>query len=132
MALGLGKKSCEALGIKVSDVGRVEMLAPHNHNHWNATRDKFRRLFPATDRWIAQCYNMPSYRQCVISMLDELLEGFGVEAIRSEKYWDNYYGDCVAEYVNMGETYALTVIRKVGQDNFFISSLGDFVESNNL
>lgn len=64
--------------------------------------------------------------------INALLKGYGVEAIRGE--WQNgYWCDIVADYVNMGDTYNLTVLR-IRQDSggevFRVSSCGDWVERN--
>lgn len=63
-----------------------------------------------------------------------LLGGYGVEAIRGE--WQNgYWCDIVADYVNMGDTYAITVMHVRGEHSgrpvkFIVTSWGDWVERN--
>jgi hypothetical protein len=56
------------------------------------------------------------------------VEGYGVEPIRSQNYAGGYWGDIVALYVNMGDTYTPTVVYNVKRDVFTVCSLGDFVE----
>lgn len=63
--------------------------------------------------------------------INTLIGGYGVEGIRGE--WQNgYWGDVVATYVNMGDTYDNTVMMVRG-DSFspakiFVSTYGDWVE----
>jgi hypothetical protein len=70
----------------------------------------------------------------VFAVLEEALEDagesayFGVEAIRSESQWDNYYGDVVALYLNTGDSYACTLLYDTVKDEFHLISWGDWVE----
>jgi hypothetical protein len=62
--------------------------------------------------------------------LDEILEGYGTEVIRSSnKFINHYYQDIIATYINMGESYATTIILMHENHQFIISSWGDLVES---
>lgn len=62
-----------------------------------------------------------------IDKINTILHGYGVEAIRGE--WQNgYWCDIVASYVNMGDTYAITVIN-ARDKGFLVMSVGDFVET---
>lgn len=69
-----------------------------------------------------------------LEVINRLLKGCGTEAIRGE--WQNgYWCDIVAAYVNLGDTYALTVIQVRGEfsgcaSRFIVSSWGDWVERN--
>ena len=66
--------------------------------------------------------------------INQLLCGNGVEAIRGE--WQNgYWCDIVGVYVNLGDTYDLTVLQIRGEtrncpSRFIVSSWGDWVEKN--
>lgn len=74
---------------------------------------------------IAQYHHNPSYTHRLMTALDEIIEGYGVETLRK--------GDeVIAEYVNLGDTYAVTIIRKIDTGSIIISSWGDFAESNRL
>lgn len=64
-----------------------------------------------------------------LELANELLDGHGTEAIHSGDYTDPYYGDIVAVYVNMGDTYIPTVIYDVVDDRFRIEDFGTFVEA---
>ncbi len=66
-----------------------------------------------------------------LQAINDLLRAYGTEAIRGD--WQNgYWCDIVACYVNMGDSYATTVIQV--RDNygngsrFIVSTIGDFVE----
>ena len=55
------------------------------------------------------------------------LDGYGVEAIFG-KYVNSYYQDCVALYVNTGDTYEPTILYDTVAREFGITTMGDFVE----
>lgn len=79
--------------------------------------------------WIRQCYNMPSDDELKMSAFNEILEGYGTEAINGE--WQNgRWGNVVAEYVNMGDTYIPTIINH-RDEGFMVSSWGDLMEKMN-
>lgn len=87
-------------------------------------------LFPQTCEWIGQCYNRPRANEIQIEALNELLDGYGVEAIEHEEiYVDRYHGNIVASYVNVGETYAPTLILDHIKNRWLVCSWGDFYES---
>lgn len=58
----------------------------------------------------------------------ELLGGYSVDSIRSEEYYDRYYMDSIALYINMGDTYDQTIIFRTDLRKFFISNMGVEVE----
>ena len=65
-----------------------------------------------------------------MNIANEALDGFGVETLRIEGGWTNsYWRDCVALYVNLGETYAPTIIYDITTDKFRVCSWGAFYES---
>ena len=67
-----------------------------------------------------------------LETINELLGGYGTEAIRGE--WQNgYWCDIVASYVNVGDSYNLTVMHVRGDSRngrFIVSSTGDWIEKN--
>ncbi len=111
---------------------------------------KFRKEFPMRnkDPYLDDIYREDSVKACQIALrktlkvpekdrlekINELLKGYGTEAIRGE--WQNgYWCDIVACHVNMGDTYATTVIQVRGdwsgaRSRFIVSSFGDWVEKN--
>lgn len=61
--------------------------------------------------------------------VNRLLDLHGVEPIRKEGEWDNYFGDIIALYLNTGETYESTVLIDVRNLKITIRSVGDFIEA---
>jgi hypothetical protein len=62
-----------------------------------------------------------------MKVINSILEGYGVESIRG-RTWDNYFTDSCALYVNMGDTYALTIIYDVPKQKFVVTTWGQWVE----
>lgn len=86
--------------------------------------------FQSVRDWIRQCYSCPSDDELKMAALNEHLGGFGVEAIRVEGEWvDSFHGDIVATYVNMGDTYARTIVLDSASGEFIEASWGDYYES---
>ena len=81
--------------------------------------------FPQTSAWIRQCYNMPDNTDLVMSAINELTGGFGVEALRHP----NDESNLIAEYVNQGDTYALTILRDMESGDYILTSWGDWLQS---
>ena len=82
----------------------------------------------AVEAWIVQCYNRPHNRELQMCAINKLLNGFGCEAVRCEEWLDSYHCDIRAVYVNMGDTYAGTVILDHKTDRYYVTTLGDWVE----
>lgn len=63
--------------------------------------------------------------------IDKILETHGVEAIRGGEYdQGGFWGDVVAIYANMGDSYVSTILYDVNGRKFMLTSYGDFVERN--
>lgn len=77
------------------------------------------RGFYSVEKWIAQCYHIPSTGELVIQALADVLQGYGVEPIRADRN-----DDSIAEYINMGETYTPTIVLCDGK--FEVCSWGDW------
>jgi len=112
--------------------------------------NRFRKEFPMRnkDPHIDDIYKADPVKACQLALrrtakvpwkermgeIDTLLKGYGIEGINGE--WQNgYWCNVVAEYVNMGDTYATTVIHvrgdwSGGRSRFIVSSFGDWVEKN--
>jgi len=71
-----------------------------------------------------QCYHPPRYQERMETALNEVLEGFGAEAI---------FGDSCTQpdavYINMGETYAATLLFDYARGRWLVTSWGDWVEA---
>lgn len=79
---------------------------------------------PKTHAWVAKCYHRPSRHALRMEMINEELEGFGVEAIFAEH--DALSPD--AEYINMGDTYSTTVLWDDIEGKFLVTTWGDWLE----
>lgn len=84
--------------------------------------------FDSVKRQIAECYNPPDNVDLTLTAINEVLEGYGVEAIRGS-WVDGYHGDVCALYVNLGDTYDQTVIYDTRKGEYKVTSWGDWVES---
>lgn len=63
---------------------------------------------------------------------NKTLGGYGVESLATSKYWDPYYGEIAALYVNMGDTYNKTVLYDCEKKVFLETSWGNFVDNSSL
>ncbi|MCK5133534.1 MAG: hypothetical protein KAR40_15445 [Candidatus Sabulitectum sp.] len=61
-------------------------------------------------------------------LISDMLEGHGVEFLRSSYGSLGNFAEDGIEYVNMGDTYALTVIFDVASRRFYWCDLGSLVE----
>lgn len=85
--------------------------------------------FKSASQYKNQCYNTPADYLLKLYALNELLELFGVEAIENKGiYINSYFGNFTYDYLNTGDTYALTIIRCNKTGKFFISSWGNVAE----
>lgn len=66
----------------------------------------------------------------VLKEVDDLLDAHGIEAIRGDYSVDNYYHDVVALYINMGDSYDATLLYETENEQFLVTSFGDWVERN--
>lgn len=83
--------------------------------------------FASVQKWVKQCYNQPKHLDLVMEAANELLGGYGIEAIRGE--WQNgFWCDVRAVYVNMGDTYTSTLLYDRDSACYRVMSWGDFVE----
>lgn len=79
--------------------------------------------------WINQCFHKPSYRELSLNALNYLLEGHGVESINNPNVFvDNYYHDCVIEYVNVGDSYYPTIYLDTINQTFGIACYEDIMQ----
>ena len=85
--------------------------------------------YPSVEAWLRQCYHRPPEREQMALALNEILGGSGVEAIRG-RYVDSYHLDIQAVYINLGDTYAATLLLDHETDRWIVTSWGDWVEKN--
>jgi hypothetical protein len=81
------------------------------------------------DAWLTQCFNKPNPDEIKMQAINQVLEGYGIESVRTSKWKNGFWCDVLCTYVNMGDSYIPTVIhhRKHG---FMVSSIGDVIEKN--
>ena len=80
-------------------------------------------------RTIIRNMQSPKDAEECIEIINKLLCGFGIESLRGD-YVDGYYQTTNALYVNLGETYAPTIIYDTLKQCWYCYSYGDFVEVN--
>lgn len=85
--------------------------------------------YASVQNWVGQCFNRPSSAELVLEALNEVMGGFGVEAIRG-RWVDSYHCDIQAVYVNMGDTYDITIFLDHETGNYVLTSYGDWIERN--
>lgn len=83
--------------------------------------------YPEAQRRTAECYHKPEWVDRVMHVLDGMLHGYGVEAIN--EVHESYFEFTGIEYVNMGDTYALTVMYDHRSGSWRVQSWGDAVEN---
>lgn len=81
--------------------------------------------FPVTSSWLNRCYNRPAKHELIMSAINEIVGGFGVEAIKHPQDSD----EIVAEYINTGDSYSATIIRDCETGQYSLSTWGDVAES---
>jgi hypothetical protein len=89
------------------------------------TKKRKTRDYKSVQELERQCFNPPDYPYRLMTALNEITEGCGVEGIDKN-------GKCIAEYINHGDPYVTTLMRKVDTGHIWITCWGDFVESNRL
>ena len=84
---------------------------------------------PGVADWVRRCYSEPPRVEKILEALNELLEGYGTEVIRG-RYVDSFWRESQLAYVNMGETYAPTIGYDTEEDEYVLTSWGDWYEAN--
>lgn len=76
-----------------------------------------------------RCHNSRERRlEAIMDAADRLLNGHGNEALTCPGYHGGFYHDIHASYVNMGDTYALTLVLDHESEKFLVTSWGDYLE----
>ena len=88
-------------------------------------------MFKSVQQLRKQCFNKPDTIQEKLTVLNELIDGHGVEPIQvsEELYQDSYYGNCIGEYINLGDTYITTIVFNTIEREWLVTSWGDYFES---
>ena len=86
--------------------------------------------FESVRNWERQCFHPPCDTEKVLEALNEVLEGYGTEAMHSEDMWVNsYWRETAFAYVNQGDTYTATICYIPDEERFVVSCWGDLMES---
>jgi hypothetical protein len=109
---------------KISDESAERILIIFKTN-------KKQTLLDLADDWNLSTNFMEydSIKELKLTLINILSENFGVEALRDEKFYDSYFGNAIASYVNTGHSYALTLLWNHVNDQLLWASYGDFVEA---
>ena len=60
--------------------------------------------------------------------INTILSGYGVESIKDNR-WTSYYCDIGLLYVNMGDTYTMTILLDHEAGRYSVTSWGNWVEA---
>lgn len=86
----------------------------------------------ACAKWVRQCYHTPSWHEQALEACNDLLHGHGVEALNidgASSEWDEGVRMCPPfTYVNMGDTYIMTLARDHEHSAWVVACWGDLVE----
>lgn len=85
--------------------------------------------FASVRKWLGSVYADPTEEEMVMEAINEILEGYGVEAIRG-RHVDSYHYDVQATYVNMGDSYVPTIVFDNETAEYSLTSFGDWVEAH--
>ena len=86
--------------------------------------ERFEKLYPQFKEWTDKCHYYPRRRNCQLFLLNLILEGHGIEEVQTS----GTFGTPEMEYVNMGESYAATIIFDHGRNTWFVEGWADWVE----
>lgn len=103
---------------------RLDLESLYRTDPQRACRLALRRARYEDRQWRAVKRKLPGG---ILGEVDRLLGTCGVEVIRGE--WDGgYWGDAVAKYANVGDSYACTVLYDVRTGRYLVTSYGDWIE----
>ncbi len=87
------------------------------------------RTFSTVREWIDVCFYEPCSDELKMHAINQVLEGYGIEAVRTTKWKNGFWCDVLCTYINMGDSYIPTIIhhRKHG---YMVASIGDVIEKN--
>lgn len=60
--------------------------------------------------------------------INDVLDGYGVEHVEGDKGPSGYWSGAVAAYVNMGDTYNVTILYDTVDETFYLTDLGSFLD----
>lgn len=74
----------------------------------NGTLDP--ETFDTVAQWVSVCFSKPGWIELKLRAINEVLEGYGIESLRTTKWKNGHWCDVLCSYVNMGDSYIPTVI----------------------
>ena len=80
--------------------------------------------YESVKEWESQCYLYPSYGERLMCAINEIIGGYGVDAI----YKNDGDGTPAFEYVDMGDPYTVTILRNMRTGRITVGAWGDIVE----
>jgi hypothetical protein len=89
------------------------------------TKAQLKQHPAGAQRW-AECYHPPACYDLRLHVLDSIASTYGVEYIASPK--DTFTTTLGIDYLNTGDSYALTIVRSADTGNYRVTSWGDLVE----
>jgi hypothetical protein len=95
-----------------------------------AYEEKFRQYKRIYNRY-RRIIKTASYEEVdsIMEKINEELRGYGVESIPMEDYYLNsYYMNIIGLYVNMGDTYDLTLIYNTVDNRLTLWNWGDYLQ----
>ena len=105
------------LGLTTQQAKLVRALIRKEVKTWDET------LFPATSAWLKTCYHRPSYPDRLLSALNEVIGGHGVETIEGREF-----NQPSALYVNTGDAYSPTLLYCYKSNTVRLTTWGDYAE----
>lgn len=121
------KALIEAFKISADDAKKIRILCKLVDER-DALSDFIANECPDTQKYVSSMYNSPYNsgmwrRTVVLHAIDRLVGGHGIEPLGPVAMSGPPY-----EYVNMGDTYATTLIYKKSNDRLSIGNWGDIAE----
>lgn len=110
--------------LKIRDICKDDRRLS-NHGVFFDNIEALEKDYPETVRWVRQCYNMPSEHEVRMSMINEVMGGYGTEALDEDPNW---FPQPHYSYVNMGDTYTPTIIYDHEATRFLTGCWGDIAE----
>lgn len=83
--------------------------------------------YESVQNLLRDCYHEPDYHHKLMTALNEILTGHGIETI---KLTENWASPPDYEYINQGDQYTPTIMYDCQTGDFFVSSWEDVFETH--
>lgn len=127
--------------LHVEETGKKKLALSIVNKAWQSMADEIKKTFKVTQKEagiidILLKNAVTARREGLHEVVDknlkevnDFINGFGVESVTAEDYQvDNYYYNIIALYINMGDTYDTTIVYDTENNEFEVSSWGDWFE----